>query len=363
MKILYVGNYRDQGSLGRVCRDYLLSLIEAGADIVARPVFHTAPFVKSLDPRILKAESKDSKGAEVCVQQLHYSQLLADTRFKKNVAVVGFRAIPPKREQSLIDARLAPFDDTICVNSVSQFVVGKLGDVVYPHPIDVKISEEKPQKDKFVFYFIGKLSQRKNLDALVTAFHREFNRDEPVELLIKTSCDIDQNQAALVIDKHLSGIKTKLGKYANLDKYKRESLVLNELLDENWGAIHSKGDCLVMPSCGEYTSLVPSIALCYGNEVIINNTIGLDDLPGGNYFKENAKGIGVCQSNEIFIEDSRCANLTNFEETKGSKWYEPSIASLQACMRRAFQLPANLDKTINISRQSVGEQLLSRILK
>ena len=40
-------------------------------------------------------------------------------------------------------------------------------------------------KNKFVFYFIGELNKRKNLEALLKAFHLEFKRHEDVELVLK----------------------------------------------------------------------------------------------------------------------------------------------------------------------------------
>lgn len=358
MKILYIGNYRDQGSFGRVCRDYLLALIEAGADVVARPVLHSAPFVKTLDPRIQKVEAKSSSGAQICIQQVNYTQLLADTRFEKNVAILGFRSIPPKSVELEISDRIAPFDDIICTNFASQVVANQLGGVVYQHPVSNKLVSEKIEfPDRFVFYFIGKLSHRKNLDAIVTAFHREFSPDEPVELLIKTSCDIDPNQAAMVINNHLNQLKTKIGKYKNVDKYKREKILLNETIDEDWGVIHNSGNCLVMASAGEYTSLLPSLALKYGNEVIANDTIGISD------FSEYSKGVNLCGSNYIFTEDTKCANLTNFEESPRSKWYEISTASLQSQMRNVFSAPNSSTGGEVKTHQIVGQELLSRILK
>lgn len=361
MKILYIGNYRDNTSLGRVCRDYLLSLIEAGADIVARPVLYSSARVKSLDPRILKAESSSSADVVICVQQLHHSQLLADTRFQKNVAIVGFNNNPPKSQFTDIHDRLMPFDDVICVNRGTQFITGKLGDVVYQHPVTITPTNDRLPLDNeaFIFYFIGKLSQRKNLDLLATAFHREFHRDEPVELLIKTSCDINPNQAQQIIDQHLQGIKNRVGKYNKVEKYKNEKIALGDLLDENWGIVHNTGNCLVMPSYGEFTPLVANLALAYGNNVIVNNTIGLGDL------KEFAppERVEYCESNEVGILDSKCANLTNFDIDNGATWYEISITYLQDAMRSAYTTKNSKSKVKIDNHKEMGEQLLGRILK
>jgi hypothetical protein len=358
MKILYIGNYRDSGSWGRVCRDYLIALIEAGADVVARPILNIAPFVKSLDSRIRKAEDKDSDGAEICVQQLHHPHLLADTRFKKNVAIVGLRNIPNKLEQNQILNQTKPFDDIIAVNPYTQLCTHSLGDVTYQHPIDKTLVKDRlaVSEDRFVFYFIGKLTQRKNLDALLTAFHREFHRDEPVDLLIKTSCDIDPSQAMGIINNHLNQIKSKIGKYPNIEKYKKEMIMLNELIDDNWGVIHNTGNCLVQPSYGEYTDLQTLIALNYGNQAIVNSTPYLSII-------NDWKVIDV-QSMVINVEDSRCSNLTNFEETKGTAWHEISTYALQNTMRQVYEWKDAKDtKYVIKDHKEVGEELLARILK
>ena len=359
MKILYIGNYRDTNSLGRVSRDYLLALIEAGADVVARPIIYGQPTLKNVDVKILKSESKSSKGASICVESLPYSHLGADSRFDKNVAIVGFNQHPPKKELIDISRNLEHFDDVICLNSPTQSIVGSLGSVIYPHPISLQKSKERMAipEDRFVFYFIGKLSQRKNLDILLTAFHREFTRDEPVELLIKTSCDIDQQAAINIINNYINNIKQRLGKHTNLEKYKKEIVTVSNLLDENWGIIHNTGHCLVMPSYGEYTALLPTLALSYGNKAIVNDTFGLNEIQDNN--------VIPCYSNAIYTEDSKAINLTNFESSRGANWYEISSVYLQKNMRMIFEEGIGKHSIIEErwSFQSVGEQLLQRITK
>ena len=359
MKILYIGNYRDSSSAGRVSRDYLLALIEAGADIAARPLIYGQPSLKTVDTRILKAEAKASKGATICVQHVPYTHLLSDSRFDKNVGIIGFNYKPPRKELTDITRNVEQFDDIICLNRMTQLITGKLGDVSYAHPISIKKTDDKVSTTpgNYVFYFIGKMSQRKNVDCVISAFHREFARDEPVDLLIKTSCDIDPKIALNIINAHINNLKQKAGRYTNLDKYKKEIVTVTNLLDENWGIIHNTGDCLVMPSYGEYTPLIPSLALAYGNEVIINNTIGLGDLED--------KRISLCESSHIYTQDSKAANLTNYESKPNASWYEASVCDLQQRMRSVFEMHNKKEPTPTDewSFKTVGEQLLGRILK
>lgn len=358
-KILYIGNYRDTNSLGRVSRDYLLALIEAGADVVARPVMYGQPSLKTVDVQILKSEAKSSKGANICVQSLPYHHLGADSRFDKNIAILGFNQHPPKKTTFDVTHSIDHFDDVICLNNMTQMIVGALGGSIYSHPVSSNLTKEKMAigDDKFVFYFIGKLSQRKNLDMLLTAFHREFVREDPVELLIKTTCDIDQQAALNIINGHINSIKQRIGKYDNLSKYKQEIVTTTNLMDENWGIIHNTGHCLVMPSYGEYTSLVPNIALTYGNRILLNDTFGLNDL--------RPQPVWFCESNRIYVEDSKAANLTNFESPKGASWYEVGIWDLQKNMRSIFESQYNEVKTPQPmdSFKVVGERLLQRIVK
>lgn len=358
-KILYIGNYRDSNSAGRVSRDYLLALIEAGADVVARPVLCGQPSVKTLDSKILKVENKSSKGSAICVQHLPYIHLVADGRFQKNVAIVGFNQHPPKKDLFDVSRNLEQFDDVICLNSLTQMITGNLGGVTYAHPFNIKKTDERVSipEDHYTFYFIGKLSQRKNLDAVLRAFHREFARYEPVELLIKTTCDIDQGVALNIINNHINAIKQKVGRHTNLEKYKKEVVTVSNLLDENWGMIHNTGNCLVMPSYGEYTALLPSLALAYGNDIVVNSTFGITEI--------KSPSIYTCESNEIYTEDSKAANLTNYESIKGSRWYEISECNLQGNMRGAFENrhTKNPRSCEEWSFKSVGEQLLQRILK
>jgi hypothetical protein len=89
-KILYIGNYLDSTSWGKLCRDYLTAMAQEGLDVVARPYIHTiGNQVITNSPLIQALEDKDSEGAEICVQQVPINDAIIDRRFKKNIFIFG----------------------------------------------------------------------------------------------------------------------------------------------------------------------------------------------------------------------------------------------------------------------------------
>ena len=91
--------------------------------------------------------------------------------------------------------------------------------------------------------------QRKNLSALVAAFHSEFDREEDVALLIKTGkAGMNQAQIAQYVSDKFMGVKSRLRIYPSTEYYKNEIIVAEYLSENKLLALYNSCDCFVMPS-------------------------------------------------------------------------------------------------------------------
>ena len=72
---------------------------------------------------------------------------------------------------------------------------------IVPHSLDISSYKEtqankiKELETTFTFGFIGEFVERKNIKALVKAFHMEFNPREPVTLLKTSKTTLEEVQA------------------------------------------------------------------------------------------------------------------------------------------------------------------------
>lgn len=289
-KILYIGNYRDNTSFGRLCRDYILGLIECGHEVVCRPYIHALGGPLKLDSRIEEAENKSSDGTTVCVQQVPIEDAVLDYRFKKQIFI--FSTLRSWTQSDL--ETLNRFRDCtiLAMNYETWSLFSGLADtnnitlreIEYPSfVVEEKFQKETEQleflnNDNFKFYFIGKLSARKNLNKIVEAFHLAFSKDDPVDLVIKTSTDIDPLQAGEIISQNLNTIKQNLGKYPNITDYKREIIVTGNSEDENLVQLHKSCDCFISVSSREFQDHMVRHARMAGNVVICGPDVGRGDF-------------------------------------------------------------------------------------
>ena len=98
----------------------------------------------------------------------------------------------------------------------------------------------------FNFAFIGEFIERKNLQALIRAFHLEFDFQEPVNLLIKTSkVELPQIQDYI---KHVkSGLKIR-------SRYREEIIIAGRLEEKDYVSVLGQCHSFVMPA-GEKPSV------------------------------------------------------------------------------------------------------------
>ena len=263
MKVLYIGHYKEFGGWAEAAKNYILALDSVGVDVVCRNVTLTRD--REISGRLKELEGKDIDGCDVCIQHVLPHHLVGTKKFKKNIAFLASESTSIKH--------LAWFDylkqmDELWVPNLQskEFLeadgLGIPIDVV-PHTFDMskytknyQVPDIGPAANQFVFYYIGDLNDRKNLEAAVTCFHSEFDKSEDAVLLIKVNkFGHPSEQLHEMVEQRLIEIKKKLRIYQRIEDYKRDIVVPDEISENDICGLHKACDCFLCPSHGEAWSI------------------------------------------------------------------------------------------------------------
>tara|TARA_R110002020_G_scaffold81278_3_gene202107 strand:+ start:318 stop:1403 length:1086 start_codon:yes stop_codon:yes gene_type:complete len=324
MKILYIGNYRDGTGWANACINNILALDIAGIDVVPRAItFETQQ--QDYPDKIKELESATTHGCDVCIQHTLPHLYSYDSNYK-NIGFVAtessnFKDSGWQYYMNLMDEMWVPSNasKTSCENSGVKVPIS-----VAPHSLDISKYKKNNGGNQiqqllstFNFAFVGEFIERKNIKALVQAFHIEFGTREPVNLLIKTS------QASLpAIQEYLkqikNGIKIK-------QTYKEEIIVTGRLETIDYMSVLGQCHSFVMPSRGEGFCIPALEAMALGIPVIHTEETGMDDFCVGTPVSSYSQ---PCLGTLSTID-----NL----DTARSDWREIDIRKLCSAMRKEFQ--------------------------
>ena len=338
MKVLYIGCYRDGTGWAQAAIDYILAMDSVGIDVVPRSVKLNSNRPE-LPKRILELENKSSRGCNVCIQHTLPHMMDYNGRFDRNIALYATET--NSFEWSIWPCRINQMDEAWVINN-QMAEVSRLSGIdipisVIPHasdiskydrsyePVDIPDSE-----GNFIFYFIGDLNRRKNLSTFVRAFHSEFDVDEPVSIVIKTSkYNTSPNDCAAEVKEMCNNIKTGLKLYPNLETYKEDLIITDRLDEETLRRLHSSCDCFVMPSYGEAWCIPAFDAMGFGNTPICTNVGGMSD------FLNKGEGILVHSREEpVFGMMETFDDLYTANET----WQSIDPIGLKQAMRYIYGL-------------------------
>ena len=341
MKVLFIGCYRDGTGWGQAAIDYILSMDRVGLDVVCRPLKLNQNNYE-IPERIAELEKKPMKGANICIQNVLPHYLDYNGRFDKNIALYftetdSFKnAVWPQRINAMDEAWVSC--EQMAKASQNSGVTIPIKTI--PCASDTsKFDEPRPSfnipdlDDTFSFYFIGDMVRRKNLVALIKAFHLEFDTSEEVSLMIKTTkYNTSPEEAMEHVKSICNQIKENLKIYPSVDKYKYELIVTDHVTEEEMLSLHTTCSCFVMPSFGEAWCIPAFDAMGFGNTPICSNVGGPSDfLKNGGGFLVPAKEEPVFGMLETF----------NDIYTGHENWWSVDVRALQKDMRNVFEMWKN----------------------
>jgi glycosyltransferase involved in cell wall biosynthesis len=361
MKVLIISNFRDNSGWSFAAQDYALAMDAAGIDVVIRTI-KLNPVDGEVHPRIEELEKKSDKNCDVVIQKVLPHMMSYNGNFKKNIGLFVTETSHFKNSSwpsylNIMDEIIVPSNGCkeACHNSR---IIKPVHVIPEPYdddkfslgyePFDLGLPE-----DNFKFYFIGENIKRKNLVALIQAYHIEFKPWEPVELVIKTSIPgKNEDESEKIINEFINKIKYHLKLYNNLNKYHGETIILGRLSNNDIMKLHAACHCYVAPSYGEAWNRGCFDALAFGNPVLATKGCGMDDyLP--QEFRVNSKKVPAIGAIDSFGE-----LLVSNEE-----WNEIDLLGLMSKMRDVYEnyqgwkqiaVNTNLDR---FTYKSVGQQI------
>jgi glycosyltransferase involved in cell wall biosynthesis len=356
-KVLMVGPYRQQNDgWGEAARTYALGMLRAGITLTLRPYYYTNDLIPKgqLHPMLEMAEENKYADYDAIIQMVLPPDLVYySPNGEKNIAICFIES------KGLLDSPLNNWRQNL---EMMDLVMLSSNFEANQFPSDIKTSvigqaidldwsaQEYPKlkqiEDRFNFYFIGSLAERKNLPILLAAFHLEFTTSENVGLLLKSGEPDKVKEICDHVRKQL-GIRALYHQEAIMD----DNLDLNTL-----GSVHATGDCFIMPSAGECLCRPVLDALAFGNQAIVTKGTAMQEI--------------CCANDKIHLIDSReeCITLSN-PAVQGihsayESWMIPSITDLRHQMRKAYEARNINKEKCDMSQyglQQVGEKIKNEI--
>ena len=331
MNILFIGPYRQNDGWGIAARDYARALATTDHNLTIRPIYMSNHIDNNIPKDLLGLEQNDYKSYDVVIQKV----LPHLFHFDYNYKIIGLfttetgqlQHTPWIRYINLLNMAMVP--SGVEINNLRDSGVN-IPICPISEPIDItKYNKVYPRldiiKDTFNFYFIGEHTDRKNIKALIIAFHLAFQKNEPVNLVLKVNSSKRQQ-----LEKDIEEIKRTLRLYYTLNMYKKEIIIAEHLPEEILYGLHQSCHCLVMPSRGEAFCRPVVDAMGFGNPSIITNGTGMTD------YIDN--GIG-------YLTDSITAPVYTSEPplpflyTGRETWEDIDILSLAEDMRHIYDNP------------------------
>jgi glycosyltransferase involved in cell wall biosynthesis len=340
MKALFISSFKEPSGWGEAGRRYIMALDKAGVEVVPRCVRIRPDLNPAYNPfdRIRELENNSSQGCDVVIQNVLPHLMQFDGNFEKNIALFYTETTNLGRTNwamklNLMDECWVAHESSIacCKNSrVTQPVS------VVPIPTDLERFESNCKKmeidvlddDTFVFYFIGELTPRKNLEALLLAYHTEFHYSENVALTIKTSMNGENEASTTKKARELCNqVRDKIRLYDDPNGFLVDAIITKRLTEEQMWGFHKLGNCFVMPSFGEGWNIPAMDALGFGNPVITT------DICGGSLVTEDVGWLVKSHEEPVTYAKAPLIDIYTGRET----WNRIDILALRKAMREAFE--------------------------
>lgn len=322
MKVLYIGHYRDGTGWGNAAINNILALDSVGVKVVPRAITYENQD-RPYPDRIKELEDNSEIGCDIVIQHTlpnnywyngSYKNIGCMTAESSNFKSNGWQNYCNLMDEIWVSTKITK---EICKRSNVKKPIS-----ILPYSLDLSkyenINGEKVEelKNNFTFGFVGEFIERKNIKALVQAFHMEFDPREPVNLFIKTS-----KRDLEAIQTYFNHIKRGLKIRQN---YIEEIIITGTMPENDYLSVLSQVDCFVMPSRGE-AGCIPSLeAMALGIPAIWTDGIGIDHAIGMPVKSYDTPCFGAIET----LQDLDTAEAT---------WKEIDVIELAKSMRKMYE--------------------------
>jgi len=360
MKVAVKSTYPQNDGWGKAARDYLKAFTLTSHEIKVQPIVLGSVLLNKLPDWIPPQLESD-------VPDVYFQQCLPQffERFPNVRKHVGscFTETRHLEQTGWVD-RMNEMEELVVATEQEKLNLVDSGVTkpihVVPMPMDFQALDVSGQLDglasvinkRFAFYFIGELVDRKNIFDLLTAFWREFRKEDDAVLVIKTSVanNVDPIIANQKVQQLLQHVKATARMYDYPHHYPEVIFLLDRLSDENMVKLHNTCDCFITLSYGESTCR-PLIDAAYKEKPVICT-----------------KGIGAIDSalNIAKVDSMEMPCVTAYPPvpflyTSWETWMKPNVLHAQELMRMAYNNKLASSSVYNIkekfSYESVAKQL------
>lgn len=360
MNISYISVFRDRSGYSRAAVDYVLAMNSVGLDVSPLTLKLNDANNNDLPKKFFELENKPSRPSDVVIQ--HYLPSMMESTGKAKT--VGLFAWETDRLPLTWARSLNEMVDEVWVINRQQAQACRDSGVkkeihVVPHAVDVskfqRSYEPFPQikdtvKDSFVFYTVCEFNRRKNLEALLRAFHTEFDPDENVELILKINKEgLSQQQCSDFLSEFCKTVKNSLRKFSNINYYKKDITITNKISEESMLRLHSTCDCFISTSFGEAWCLPAMDALGLGKSVITPSSTGFLD-----YLDDNCAWLVPTYKVSCFGSDSHLYNSCQ-------NWWSIDILEIQKTMRCVYTNSIERTRKSEVGMQRVYDFSFDKI--
>lgn len=359
MNILFIGPYRQSDGWGNAAKEYLRALRLTDHSISARPIYLNSQSEYADTQEFKELEENSPDNYDIIIQNClphmfrHYGGV-------KNIGLAFFESTvdntPWPNCINLLD------EMWVCSKFEQRFILDSVNPIVrcIPIPTDpfkyikkYDCSLLDKHKHEFKFYFIGELNSRKNIEALITAFHREFLLNEPVRLVLKLNNVGRSKENTLDAAKvKINHIKQRLGLYKNPGDYRPDIIITEYLPEEELYGLHQQCQCFVTASSGEAFCIPAFDAMSFGNNVIVNKVSSMAE-----YLDPNTDCLVHAIKTPAIAEDRPLDFLYNGRDW----WYEVITTDLQRVMRKTYEDKIPVSKPLDYSHHAIARKMMGAL--
>jgi glycosyltransferase involved in cell wall biosynthesis len=362
MKVLYL-SVMDQSGWGYVSTNNILALDSTGVDLVVRAIpFGGIP--QRFTPRMQELQARDISNVDVCIQHILPNSMVYNGSYGKNIAY--YEAETSNYYDSMWTKYINLMDESwvpSLVNKNNAEWSGVTNSVkVVNHCIEwdryqtLQPTAHVEELDgSYNFCFVGELSKRKNIAAILRAFHTEFHPSENVNLFLKlNSPGLNSDQCMQKFEGYHQVIKDGLKLRA---RYKEPIVVTGHESYGNVLSMMKQCHCFVSASYGESWCQPALDSLALGLNVIYTKGTGTEEFCGPGTIAVKSH-LSPC-----FGAVDTLPNLYSANDL----WRDIDIIDLMYSMRNMYEQRNNQDRkkiaesVKYLDYKEVGKKMLETI--
>lgn len=336
MNICYLGPLRDYSGYGEANRHIVAALDAAGVNVIASLVSYASensefgPLGETVT-RLL-ANSGDYKIKFIHTTPDQYKRHMEEGKFHIGHFFWETDVVPHEYARGL------ELMDEIWTGSKANAAAIKKAGVktpvfIFPQPIEIDREWGEPyiipdfQAEDYLFYSIFEWTERKNPEALLTAYWRQFQENQKVGLLIKTYFRNFSLSSKQEIHRHIRKIKEKCASEYGITNFAPVFVYLDLMDRQHINRLHKTGDAFVSAHRGEGWGVPQVEAALAGNLVISTGYGGCHE-----YFSDSKNALILDYEMVPVAGMDHAENLYSSDQN----WAEVDSADLMRSLQFAF---------------------------